>query len=175
MRRWPTESMRAKRLLRGRDGLVVEVADQRVGRGPRFFVGLPHDDVQADAEGEAAPLACGRGADGGDFLGDLRRRLAPGEVLVDRFGRDIDASIRRAAEIERRSVFLQRSEGKLGALDGEVLSALGDFLARQQAAVDAEELGCDGIAFVVVEEDAIALALDRIAARHHIDQQTSAG
>jgi len=105
--------------------------------------------VQADTEGEAPPLACCRGGDGSDFLGDLRRRLAPGEVLVDRFGRDIDAGIRRAAEIERWSVFLEWSEGQPGALDGEVLSALADFLARQQVAVDAEELGCDGIALVV--------------------------
>src|SRR5437762_2438520 len=43
-------------LLRGRDGVVIEMTDKIVRRLPGFRIGLAHDDVQPDAEGEPPPL-----------------------------------------------------------------------------------------------------------------------
>ena len=106
-----------------------------------------------------------------DLLGDLRRRLAPGQVLVDRLGRHVDAGLRRAAEIERRMRLLHRREQQPPVLDADVLAVEVDRLAGEQRAVDAEELVRDLVALVMRQEDAVALVLDRVAAGHDVDQQ----
>jgi hypothetical protein len=118
-------------LLRIGDDVVGDMADQFVGGLPCGLVGLAHDDMQADAEGELAAALLGSGLDACDLLGDLRRRLAPGQVFVDGVDRDIDAGIRRAAEIERRARRLHRREDQATVLDLDMLALHIDGLAAQ--------------------------------------------
>ena len=158
-------------LLRRGDRLVGDVLDQLVGRLPGFRIGLAHDDVQADAERELSPARRSGGLHPVDLLGDLRRRLAPGQVLVDGVGGDVDAGIRRAAEIERRPRRLHRREQQAAVLDADMLALDIDGLAGQQVAVDVEELARHLVALVMRQEDAVALVLDRVAAGDDVDQQ----
>ena len=44
-------------------------------------------------------------------------------------------------------------------------------LPAKQIGIDGEELAGHDVAFVVIEEDAVALVLDRIAAGDDVDQQ----
>jgi hypothetical protein len=66
---------------------------------------------------ELASTRGGDGLDAVDLFGDLRRRLAPGQVFVDGVDGDIDAGVRRAAEIKRRARRLQRQEQQPPVLD----------------------------------------------------------
>ena len=120
---------------------------------------------------ELAPARGGDGLHAGDLLGDLRRRLAPGQVFVDGVDGDVDAGIRRAAEIERRPRRLHRREQQPAVLDADVLALDIDGLAGEQVAVDVEELARHLVALVMAQEDAVALVLDGIAAGDDVDQQ----
>ena len=160
-------------LLRRSDGFVRDVLDQLIRRLPGFRIGFAHDHMQANAERE---LSSPRGRGGFhpvDLLCDLRRRLAPGQVLVDGVDRNVDAGIRRSAEIERRPRRLHRLEQQAAVLDVNMLALDIDGLARQKVAVDIEELARHLVALVMRQEDAIALVLDGITAGDDIDQQTS--
>ena len=108
-----------------------------------------------------------------DLFGDLRRRLAPGQVFVDGIDGDVDAGIRRSAEIERRARRLHRRKQQPAILDADVLALDVDRLARKQIAVDVEKLARHRVALVMIEENAVALVLDGIAAGDDIDQQPS--
>ena len=133
MRLWPTESMRAKTLCAEAIVASSRWLISRSAAAQASSLGLAHDDVQADAEAERAPvLARAAAFTVRDLLGDLRRRLAPGQVLVDRLGRDIDPGLRRAAEIERRIRLLHRLEEQLAVLDADVLAANSDGLAGEE-------------------------------------------
>ena len=160
-------------LLRRSHRFVGDVLDQFVRRLPGFRIGFAHDHMQADAERELSSARGGGGLHPVDLLGDLRRRLAPGQVLVDGIDGDVDAGIRRSAEIERRPRRLHRLEQQPAVLDADVLALDIDGLAREQVAVDVEELARHLVALVMDQEDAVALVLDRIAAGDDIDQQTS--
>jgi hypothetical protein len=92
-----------KDFLRRGDGLIGEMADQIIRGLPGFRVGLAHDYMQTDTEREFSPTLVGGSLDACDLLGNLRRRLAPGQICVGRIDGDVDAGIRRAAEIERRA------------------------------------------------------------------------
>src|SRR4029077_3511373 len=109
-----------KDFLRGSDGLVADVPDEIVCGRPGFRTGFPDDDVQAYAKRQFSATPVGRGLDARDLLGDLGRRLAPGQIFVDRIDRDIDARIGRAAEIERRAWRLQRLKQQAAILDADV-------------------------------------------------------
>ena len=106
-----------------------------------------------------------------DLLGDLRRRLAPGQILVDGVGRDVDAGIRRAAEIERRPRRCTGGNSRRAVLDADVLAVEIDGLAGEQVAADVEELARHFVALVMRQENAVALVLDGIAAGDDVDQQ----
>ncbi len=108
-----------------------------------------------------------------DLLGDLRRRLAPGQIFVDGIDGDIDAGIRRSAEIKRRPRRLHRLEQQAAVLDADVLALDIDGLAGKQVAIDVEELARHRVALVMGEEDAVALVLDGVAAGDDVDQQPS--
>ena len=129
--------------------------------------------MQPDAEGKLAPAPRGNRLHAVDLLGDLRRRLAPGQIFVDGIDGDIDAGIRRSAEIERRPRRLHRRKQQPAILDADVLAFDIDGLARQQIAVDIEKLARHRIALVMIKEDAVALVLDGIAAGDDVDQQPS--
>ena len=129
--------------------------------------------MQADAERELASALGGGGLHAVDLFGHLRRRLAPGQIFVDGIDGDIDAGIRRSAEIQRRPRRLHRLEQQAAILDADVLALDIDGLAGQQIAIDVEKLARHRIALVMVEEDAVALVLDGIAAGDDIDQQPS--
>ena len=141
--------------------LVVDMGDQSVGGGPGLGRGLTDDHVEADAEAQLAPAPAG----GETGLLDLERhvgdRLAPGQVGVDLLGRDLDSGIRRAAEPQGRVGLLHWREEQLPALEPDMLPFMRHGLARQQRAPDAQELVGDGVADGVVEEQAVALELDR--------------
>ena len=145
--------------------------DQLVGGAPGLRIGLANDHMQADAEGElAAARSCDR-PHPLDLLGNLRRRLAPGEIFVDGVDGDVDAGIRRSAEIERRPRRLHRREQQPAILDADVLALDIDGLAGEQVAIDVEELARHRVALVMGEENAVALVLDGIAAGDDVDQQ----
>ena len=160
-------------LLRRGHGLVGDVLDQFVRGLPGFRIGFANDHMQADTERQLASAAGGHRLHAGHLFGDLRRRLAPCQILVDGIDRDIDAGVRRAAEIQRRAWRLHRRKQQPAVLDADVLALDIDGLARQQIAVDVEELAGDRIALVMIEEDAVALVLDGIAAGDDVDQQPS--
>ena len=119
------------------------------------------------------PRLRGSRFDAVDLLGHLRRRLAPGQIFIDGVGGDIDAGVGRSAEIERRMRRLHRREQQAAVLDMDVLAFEIDRLAREQVAVDVEELARHGIALVMIEEDPVALVLDGIATGDDVDQQPS--
>ena len=56
MRCWPTESKRAKAFCAVAMVVVVELRDEVFGRAPGLRRRLADDDVEADAEGQGAPL-----------------------------------------------------------------------------------------------------------------------
>ena len=68
--------------------------DQVVGGIPGLLIGLADDHMQPNAEGQRTSAPRGGGPDPGDLFSNLRRRLAPGQVFVDRIDRDIDARVR---------------------------------------------------------------------------------
>src|SRR3981189_2917148 len=106
--------------------------------------------MQADAEGELASAFGGNRLHAVDFFSDLRRRLAPCQILVDAIDRDIDTGVRRSAEIQRRPWRLQRRKQQASVLDVDVLALHIDGLARKQVAVDVEKLAGNGVALVVI-------------------------
>ena len=67
-----------------------------------------------------------------------------------------------------------RRVDQAAVLDRHVAAAIGDGLAGHQATPDGQELVGRLVALVVVEPDAVAVQLARVAARHHVDQQPSA-
>ena len=116
-------------------------------------------------------------------VGDLLRHglgwFAPGQVHVELFGGQFVRGLRRTAEIQRRIRLLHRRVDHLAALGHQLLAleavALGLMAVCQDAAPDAQVVGGDGVAFVVADEDAIALQLAGVAAGHHVDQQPPFG
>ena len=109
----------------------------------------------------------------GELLGDLRRRLAPGQVLVGAPGGELDAGIGRAAEIERRPRRLHRRKAEPRADRLDVLAVERRLALRQQRLEDGEEFLGMGVALVMRQEDAIAGELRRVAADHDIEQQAA--
>mgnify|MGYP003693941453 CR=1 FL=1 len=158
-------------LLRRGDRLVGDVLDQLIRGLPGFRIGFANDHMQADAERELASALVGDRFHAIDLLGDLRRRLAPGQIFVDGIDGNIDAGVRRSAEIERRARRLHRRKQQAAILDADVLALHIDGLAREQIAVDVEELARHRIALVMIEENPVALVLDGIAAGDDVDQQ----
>ena len=101
----------------------------------------------------------------------VRRRLAPGQVLVDLLGRHRVGRLGGAAEVERRVGRLHRREEEAAVLDAEVLAGVFHRLAGEHALVDLEELARDLVALAVAEEEAVAAVLDRVAAGDDVDEQ----
>src|SRR5262249_10542788 len=132
--------------LSGGDGLVVEVADQRIRLAPGFCGGLADDDMEAYAEAEAASLGCPELANLGDLCRHVGGRLAPGQIDLHMLGGDLLPGAGGAAEIERRIGLLQRRVEELAALDGEMRAPVVDGLALHQPLPDLQELGRHGIA-----------------------------
>ncbi len=157
-------------LLRGFDRIVGQVADQLVCRPPGLGLGLPNDEVDAQSEPELAAARLGAFAHDLDLLGDLGRRLAPGQVRIDMLGRNIDGRIGRAAEPDRRGR-LHGGEIQPRALHRDVLAGEVDRLVAQQTAVDGQEFRRVRVALVMAEEDAVAFELRWIAAGNDIDEK----
>ncbi|MNS86797.1 hypothetical protein D3C72_1207120 [compost metagenome] len=155
------------------------MADEFIRGRPRRFGGFAHDDVQSDPEAHAAAMARGTFAHIGDFPGDGVGRFAPGQVHVELFGREFMRCLGRAAEVQRRIGFLDRRIDHLAALGHKLLAleaeAFGLVAVFEDAAPDLQVIGCDGVALVVADEDAVAFELARIAAGDHVDQQASFG
>src|SRR3954466_13716673 len=147
--------------------------DELVRGLPRFGIGFTYDHMQTDAERQLSPACGGHRLHPVDLLGDLRRRLTPGQIFVDGVDRDVDAGVRRSAEIERRTWRLHRLEQQAAVLDTDMLSLHIYGLTRQEVAVDVEELARHLVALVMRQENAVALVLDRIASGDDVDQQTS--
>ena len=127
--------------------------------------------MQADAERKFSPALRGSRLHAIDFFGDLRRRLAPGQILVDGIDGDIDAGVRRSAEIKRRPRRLHRRKQQPAVLDADVLTFYINSLAAEQVVVDVEEFAGDLIARIMIEKNAVALVLDGVAAGDDVDQQ----
>ncbi len=70
---------------------------------------------------------------------------------------------------------MHRLEQQPAVLDLDMLAFDIDGLAGEQIAVDVEELARHRIALVVIEEDAVALVLDGIAAGDDVDQKPAIG
>ena len=109
--------------LRLGDRLVVEMADQPVGRRPCLFRRLAHDDVQPDAEAElAAPWRPAAALTVSIFSATCAGGSPQVRYLSTVLGRDVDPGLGRAAEIERRMRRLHRREEQPPAFDADVLA-----------------------------------------------------
>src|ERR1700722_13677826 len=160
-------------LLRRSYGFVGDMLDQLVRGFPGLGIGFTDNDMKTNAEAELATAFGGDCLDAFDFFGDLRRRFAPRQILVDGIDSDIDAGIRRSPEIERRTWRLDRPKQQASVLDADVLPFNVDRLSRKQIAIDIQKLARHGIAFVMTEEDAVALVFDGVTAGDYVDQKPS--
>ena len=131
--------------------------------------------MQANAEREFAAARLGGFCGNLELLGDLGRRLAPGEIFVDGLGGNRHAGGRRASEIKRGMRMLHRQEQQLAVFDANVLAVIVDDLAGEHLLVDGEELARDDVARVVFEEHAVALVLHGITAGDDIDEEAAFG
>ena len=118
--------------------VLRDVGDQRLGGGPRFVLGLAHDDVDAQAEAQRAPDGGGAFAHLGDALADHLERLAPEQVDVGLFGADLLRRVRGAAEVERRAGLLVRPREDDAAFDPVVLA----FVVQRFGSVHALRTTC---------------------------------
>lgn len=80
--------------MRGSYGIVAEMTNEVGGGLPCFRAGLAHDDVQANAKCDLAPLSGSECRDRRDFFGDLAQRPAPGQILIDCAGSDLGRGLR---------------------------------------------------------------------------------
>src|SRR6202012_774040 len=87
-------------LLRRSYGFVGDMLNQLVRGFPRLGVGFADNDMKTDAEAEFASALGGDCLDAVDLFGDLRRRFAPRQILVDGIDGHINAGVRRSPEIE---------------------------------------------------------------------------
>ncbi|MNO96917.1 hypothetical protein D3C76_886080 [compost metagenome] len=164
-----------ERLLCGGDRLVADVFDQFVSGFPCVFGGFPHDHMQSNPELHGAPVARGPLTHIGEFLRHGRRWLAPGQVDIDLFGRQVMGGIGGTAEVQRRIGFLYRRIERLGVLYPQVFTFEIHRFALQHPAPDFQELIGNFVAFAVIEETAVATVLIGVAPRHHIDQEPAIG
>ncbi len=158
-------------LLCRRNRFIIEILDQFVGRLPGRLAGFAYDHMQTDTETDLTPFGVGERLHLGDLLGDFFRRLAPGQIFVDRASRNLLPDARRTAEVKGRMRVLIRGEENLAIFDVEVLAFVIDGFAPQQRLVDVQELLRHLIPFLMRNMDAIALVFDRIAASDDIDQK----
>jgi hypothetical protein len=89
--------------------------------------------------------------------------------------RNLGAGRRRPAEVERRIRRLDWGKEELSLFDPEMRVGLGHFLALHQLAPNRKEFVRNGVALIVIQEHAVAPQFERIAARDHVDEHTSAG
>ena len=149
--------------------------DEFVRRAPRFFAGFAHNDVQANTKTQRTTAFRRPRADVRDLLRHLGRRLAPRQIHVHLLRRQVVGCVRGSAEIQRRVGLLHRGKQGLRTFDAQMPALVGHGLAAQNGAPDAEELVGRFVALTVIEEEAVAGELDRIAAGHHIDEQPAIG
>ncbi len=157
--------------LRLGDSVVADILDQFVRRRPGLSVGFPHDHMQPDAKRDLAALGLREFVDCIELVGDKRRRLAPGQVLVDGFSGDRRSGRRRTAEEQRRMRLLIRRKQQLAIFDGNMLALEVHGVAGEQVFVDGQEFTRDLVAFVMRQEYSVAFVLGRVAAGDDIDQQ----
>ncbi|MNH03211.1 hypothetical protein D3C79_624650 [compost metagenome] len=143
--------------------------DQALGGGPSLFVGFPHDHVQADTEAYFAPLSSRFFAHLCDLLGNGCRWLAPGQVELDLFGRQVLGGLGGAAEIQRWAWLLNRRVEQLGAFYLDVLTVVIDVFAFQHLAPDTGELDRGFVALLVVQVQAVTRQLVRITTGHQVE------
>jgi hypothetical protein len=158
-----------KNCLRSCDRLIARVANEVVGGLPGFIICFTHDDMQTNAEGDFPTQprrSCGYWR---DLLGNLLRRLAPGQIFVDRRRCDIDGRVRRAAEIKWRLRLLRRGKKQASVFNAEMFAFKVDGLATQQRRVHSEKFARHFVALIVIEKNAVALILGGIAAGNDID------
>ncbi len=159
--------------LRLRNSGIVEMGNQTIGGAPGFIAGFTNDNVQTDAEAYLASLRRRFGAHLFNLLFYQRRRFAPGEVDVDLFSGEILRRFGGAAEPERRTWLLHWVEQQARAAHLHILAGVIDRFALQDATPDAGKLRRLDIALMVVEKDAVARQLFRIAAGHQIEQRAA--
>jgi hypothetical protein len=152
-----------------RDDLRVERAEQPFGLGPRLGRRVAADHVQPDAEPQRPARLGGLLPDPGQLLGDLGRRLAPGQVDLDVPGRDRTGCLRRPPEVDVRDRVRQPVQFRV--LDVDVLARQGEPLAAPQRADDGEELVGALVAFLLAEVVAVRALFVVLAAGHHVEQQ----
>ncbi len=97
--------------------------------------------MQTNAERHVAAGLGGCLAHGCDLFGDLCRRLAPGQVLVDEADGEVDGRIRRPTEIDRRLRSLHRRQDQLGIMGLNILAIEMGMAGFDQVVEDLEEFG----------------------------------
>lgn len=109
-----------------------------------------------------------------NFLFNQLRWLARSDE-IDLLSRQLLRHVRRSAEIKGRARLLYRREVELRIANVNMFSFEGDGFPFQQTSPDAGEL-CGGfIALGMIEKNAIARQLLRIAARHRVEQRAAVG
>ncbi|MNZ75761.1 hypothetical protein D3C78_942470 [compost metagenome] len=157
------------------DGVVVQVRNQAVCRGPGFVVGFPHDHMQTDTKAYFATLRGSLLPHLSDFLGNSGWWLAPGQVQLDLLGSKILGGFGRATEIQRRAWLLNGRIEQLGALHLDVLALVVDVLALQHLAPDTRELDRGFVALLVVQVQAITGQLVGVATGDQVEQRPAVG
>ena len=116
------------------------------------------------------PCSAASPPDPGDLLGDLRGRLAPGEVDVDVAGGDLARGRRGAAEVDRRAP--GRARGPARAPSTRRCSpAKSTVSPRHSPRTIVQELAGPRVAGVLVEEVAVGALLVALAAGDDVEQQ----
>jgi len=141
--------------LRLGDCLVGELGDQLVRSLPGLLVGLADNEMQPDAEGNLPAPFFGGSAHGLDLLLHLFRWLAPGQIFVATAGEELDAGIRRSAEIERRPRLLNGRETELGIPRLDMLAVEIRMAGSDEILEDLEKFFSMGIALVMLKKDAV--------------------
>ncbi len=176
MRRWPTESKRAREAW-----ARAMVSSSRCAISWRAAACQASSSVSRTITCRRIPklslrpwrAACAPHL--GDLLGHRRGRLAPGQVELDLLGGEVLGGLRGAAEVQRRTRLLHRRIEQLGALHLQVLAVVVDGLAlmagAQHRAPHGEELGGQRVALLMRQVQAVARQFVGIAAGDQVEQQ----
>ena len=129
--------------------------------------------MQADTERDLATGLGGRLAHSGDLFGDLRRRLAPCQILVNEADGEVDRRIRRPAEIYGRFWRLHGRQHELGIVRLDILAIEMRVAGLDQIVEDLEEFGGVIVALVMRQENTVAGQFLRAATDHDVEQQAA--
>ena len=112
--------------------------------------------MQTDAEAYGASLSSGFCTHLVNLLFDLCRRLTPGEINIDLFGRQLLGGFRRATKPQRGTRLLHRFKHQTRTANLHVLAFIIDGFAFQHPTPDAGKLGGFRATLAAIQKNAPA-------------------